>query len=110
MPQSLASILVHLIFSTKNRDPTIPRPIRPNLHAYITGVLANHHCPSLQTGGTGDHVHVLLSLARTVTVADLVEEAKKSLVEVDEGAGRLAFSHGRRATVPSRSGSHRRRR
>jgi putative transposase len=78
VPQSLAKILVHLIFSTKNREPMIAREIGPALHAYITGILENLCCPSLQTGGTADHVHRLLSLARTWTVADVVEEVKKS--------------------------------
>jgi putative transposase len=78
MPQSLAKVLVHLIFSTKYREPTIPLTIRPQLHAYISGILANLHCPSLQTGGAADHVHTLLSLARTQAVADITEEIKKS--------------------------------
>jgi putative transposase len=78
VPQSLSKILVHVIFSTKNREPTISPEIRPSLHAYITGILKNLRCPSLQTGGAADHVHVLLSLARTRTVADVVEEVKKS--------------------------------
>ncbi len=77
MPQSLAKILVHVVFSTKNREPIISREIRPSLHAYITGILENQRCPSLQTGGTADHVHTLLSLARTRAVADVVEEMKK---------------------------------
>jgi putative transposase len=78
VPQSLAKILVHVIFSTKNREPVIPREIRPKLHAYIGGILENLRCPSLQTGGTADHVHTVLSLARTQSVADVVEEVKKS--------------------------------
>jgi putative transposase len=78
VPQSLAKILVHVIFSTKNREPVIPREIRPSLHAYIVGILENLRCPSLQTGGTADHIHTLLSLARTQSVADVVEEVKRS--------------------------------
>jgi len=78
MAQSLAKILVHLIFSTKNREATIPAETRPQLHAYLVGILANRTCPALQVGGTADHVHVLFSLGRTTTVADIVEEAKKS--------------------------------
>ncbi len=77
MPQSLAKILVHVIFSTKNREPLIPGDLRPALHAYVTGILKNLQCPSLQTGGTTDHVHTLLSLARTRSVAEVVEEMKK---------------------------------
>jgi putative transposase len=77
MPQSLAKILVHLIFSTKNREPIIPDAVRPHLHAYLVGIMDNLKCPSLQTGGTNDHVHILLTLGRTTTVSDVVEEVKK---------------------------------
>ena len=78
MPQSLARVLVHVIFSTKKREPLIRAGVRPALDAYLTGTLANLHCPSLQTGGTADHVHSLFSLARTRTLAEVVEEVKKS--------------------------------
>ena len=78
MPQSLAKILVHVIFSTKHRKDTIPAQTRPLLHAYISGILKNVRSPSISTGGTGDHIHALLSLARTSTIADVVEEIKKS--------------------------------
>jgi len=54
----------------------ITREIRPALRAYIIGILEILCCPSLQTGGTADHT--LLSLARTWTVAGVVEEVKKS--------------------------------
>jgi putative transposase len=73
VPQSLAKILLHVVFSTKNREPMIAGEIRPARHAYITGILENLRCPSLQTGDTADHVHTLLSLGRTWTVADVVE-------------------------------------
>ncbi len=78
MPQSLAKVLVHVIFSTKNRHPFIQRAVRPTLHAYLAGTLANLQSPSLQVGGTADHVHTLFVLGRTHALADVVEEAKKS--------------------------------
>ena len=77
MPQSLSKVLVHVIFSTKNREPFIAQPIRPRLHAYITGILDNLKSPSLQTGGVADHVHILFALSRTISPAELVEEVKK---------------------------------
>ena len=77
MPQSLSKILVHLIFSTKHREPTINDAVRSPLHAYLVGILDNLNCPSLQTGGTNDHVHILFALGRTITVSDVVEEVKK---------------------------------
>ncbi len=78
MPQSLSKVLVHLIFSTKHREPLIGPGIRPRLHAYLVGILGNLKSPSLQTGGVADHVHILFALSRTITQADVVEEVKKS--------------------------------
>ncbi len=78
MPQSLSKVLVHLIFSTKYREPLIGSDIRPRLHGYIVGILDNLKSPSLQTGGVADHVHSLFLLSRTISQAELVEEVKKS--------------------------------
>ncbi len=78
MPQSLSKVLVHLIFSTKERAPVINLEIRPRLHAYLVGILDNLKSPSLQTGGVADHVHILFALSRTISQAGLVEEVKKS--------------------------------
>ncbi|MBI5526882.1 MAG: IS200/IS605 family transposase [Deltaproteobacteria bacterium] len=76
MPQSLSRILVHLIFSTKNRQPLIAPDVQGRLHGYIPGILHNLGCVPIQTGGTADHAHVLFALARTVTVSKVVEETK----------------------------------
>ena len=76
MPQSLSSILVHLVFSTKNREPFITTAIETELHPYVATILREHHSPSLIIDGTADHIHALFALGRTITVADLVEEVK----------------------------------
>ena len=78
MPQSLSSVLVHLVFSTKNREPFITPDIESELHPYMATVLRELKSPSLAIDGTSDHVHVLFSLARIVTVANVVEEVKTS--------------------------------
>ena len=78
MPQSLSKVLVHLIFSTKHREPLIGPEVRSRLHAYLVGILDHLKSPSLQTGGVADHVHVLFVLGRTISQADLIEELKKS--------------------------------
>ncbi len=92
MPQSLAKVLVHLIFSTKNREPLVHREVRAALHAYLAGILQNLQCPSLQTGGTADHVHTLFSLGRTHTIAEVVEEMKKSSSKWMKQQGVRGFS------------------
>jgi putative transposase len=76
MPQSLSSILIHLIFSTKNREPFITPEIELELHPYMATIFRGMKCPSLAIAGTTDHVHILFSMARVVTIADLVEEVK----------------------------------
>ena len=76
MSQSLANILVHLIFSTKHREPWIHDDIRPNLNAYVVGILANHQSPSVATDSVRDHMHILLALSKNYSVAKIVEEIK----------------------------------
>ena len=58
--------------------PLINEQVRPELCAYITGILNNVKCLSLQTGGFEDHVHILCCLSRTIRICDLLEEVKKS--------------------------------
>jgi len=76
MAQSLSSILIHLIFSTKNREPFITELIETELHPYMAKVFRELKSPSLAINGTADHVHILFSLARTVNVSDLVQDVK----------------------------------
>jgi putative transposase len=76
MPQSLSSILIHLVFSTKNREPFITPAIEPELHPYMARIFRALKSPSLAIDGTADHVHILFSLGRVIKVAELVEEVK----------------------------------
>ena len=76
MPQSLSSILIHLVFSTKNREPSITPAVESELHPYMATIFREHNSPSLIIDGTKDHVHTLFALGRTITIADLVEEVK----------------------------------
>jgi REP element-mobilizing transposase RayT len=78
MPQSLSKILLHIVFSTKNRIPHIAETIRPRLHAYLAGACRAQGCEAFRMGGTEDHVHIACSLPRTLTVSKLLEEIKVS--------------------------------
>jgi len=78
MPQSLARLHIHLIFSTKNRSAILHDTVRVSLHAYMSGVLQNLSCPPVLINSTEDHVHILFELARTIAVSEAVEEVKKS--------------------------------
>lgn len=78
MPQSLAHVLVHLVFSTKDRVACLSPAIRPALHAYLATVARETGCECPRVGGVADHVHLAIRLSRTVTLAALVEELKTS--------------------------------
>jgi len=78
MSQSLAKILVHTVFSTKDRRPFLrDKPLREESHRYIGGILANLDCQPIIIGGVEDHVHLLCALSRTCDAAKMVKEAKR---------------------------------
>src|SRR5438874_1350029 len=77
MPQSLARVLVHLVFSTKNREPFIAAPVRDRMFDYLGGALNGIDCPVIKVGGMPDHVHLLFVQARTLALSKIVEEIKK---------------------------------
>ena len=76
MPQSLAQILVHLVFSTKNREALLADDIRDELHAYIGGIVENQKGTLLKTGSVSDHIHLLIAHPRTCAPSELMQEIK----------------------------------
>ena len=79
MAQSLAKILVHTVFSTKDRRPLLrDKRLREELHRYLGGILANHDCQPIIVGGVEDHVHILSMLSRTCQASSMVKEVKRS--------------------------------
>ena len=78
MPQSLAQIYVHIVFSTKHRTPfLLERALRAEVHKYLGGTCRDLDSPSVIVGGVEDHVHVLCHLGKTWAVSDLVRELKR---------------------------------
>ena len=78
MPQSLAQIYLHVIFSTKARTPWLRSDAdRSRVHAYLAGVCKQQECPAIGIGGTEDHVHILCRLGRSLDVSTLVRELKR---------------------------------
>jgi REP element-mobilizing transposase RayT len=60
MSQSLVQIYVHIVFSTKNREPSLRNAeLRAQMYAYLAGICKNVDCPALVIGGVEDHVHIL---------------------------------------------------
>lgn len=77
MPQSLCQIYVHLIFSTRNREPLLDATVRPRAHAYMAEIVRGLGCPFVVAGGTDDHVHILFDIGKQTTPPALVEAVKK---------------------------------
>jgi REP element-mobilizing transposase RayT len=75
MSQSLAAVYVHLVFSTKHRAPVIG-DWSCRLYDYIGGIMAHHDGVLLTAGGMPDHVHLLVSVDRKWSLADLLRDIK----------------------------------
>lgn len=78
MAQSLAFLLVHIIFSTKNRAPVLEESLLPELFAYLATVARNDGSECYRVGGVADHVHLAIRLNRTANVSGLIGELKSS--------------------------------
>ncbi|MEM9081799.1 MAG: IS200/IS605 family transposase [Verrucomicrobiota bacterium] len=76
MPQSLDQVLLHVVFSTKNRERWLEDELRDEMHAVFGGVAEGLGATLLKAGSVEDHVHLLFVLPRTVTIADLVMNLK----------------------------------
>jgi REP element-mobilizing transposase RayT len=106
MPQSLACLDVHLVFSTKHREPLLVSDLAPRLYGYIGGILRADGSCLIEAGGMPDLVHLLVSLGRQMSVADTVRQVKSNssrwvhetfrerwYVEWQKGYGAFAVSH-----------------
>ena len=76
MPQSLSNILIHLIWSTKDRHPWLHGDLREKTHAFLAGTVRQCDCEAYRVGGVADHVHLAIRLSRTQSVAELVKNVK----------------------------------
>ncbi len=77
MAQTLTRLLVHVVFSTKERRNLIVPTVEPDLHAYMGGICRNRESPVLAIGGTDNHVHLLISLSKNIALSDLMMTLKK---------------------------------
>jgi len=92
MAQSLSQVLIHLVFSTKNRKPFLTVEVRPRVFEYLSGALKGIECPPIAVGGLADHVHLLFGLARTITISKVAEEVKKESSKWAKGIVSATFS------------------
>jgi putative transposase len=76
MGQSLVKNYMHLVFSTKYRQPIILPEMENELHAYMGGICNNLECQTIKIGGYTDHVHILCMLSKKIPLMKLLEEIK----------------------------------
>lgn len=74
MPQSLAKILIHLIYSTKNRERILVDDIRDELHRYTAAILKEWESPAILINSVEDHMHILYAHSKNHSPAKIVEE------------------------------------
>ena len=90
MPQSLAKVVVHIVFSTKNRYPFLAdKNIRSEMHAYLGGTCNELECPVLTVGGVADHVHILCALSRKLSIAKVIGDIKRGSSKWIKTKGRM---------------------
>ena len=111
MPQSLAQLWIHIIFSTKNRYPFFQNPtIQKNVHHYITAICSKQNCRPIIVGGVSDHVHLLINLHKNISLSDFIEEIKistskwiKTLSNIDSNLDKFYWQRGYGAFSVSQS-------
>lgn len=78
MAHSYTNLLVHIVFSTKNRVKDLSGPTRDEMWRYLEAVARNVDCDALAVGGGLDHVHVLLKYPASVKLAEIVTKLKSN--------------------------------
>jgi putative transposase len=77
MSQSLSRVLIHTVFSTKNRFAfLIDRELQKQMHAYLARVFSEHDSPAIEVGGTENHIHILSLLSRNHEISEIIQHAK----------------------------------
>ena len=78
MAQSLSNVLIHPVFSTKDRSPSIIPSLQPEMHAYLSKRCQSHGCFVFKVGGVEDHVHLLL-FQEVYLKAHLLKRSRRAL-------------------------------
>ncbi|MHC4715964.1 MAG: IS200/IS605 family transposase [Planctomycetota bacterium] len=111
MAHTLTKILVHCVFSTKERRPFISDDLDGRLNEYAAGIARNHDMHLIRAGGTSDHRHLLLQFRPTVCISDgvriLKSNASKWVHETFDGLSTFAWQSGYAAFSVSQSAAAR---
>lgn len=106
MGSTLCCNLLHIIYSTKDREPLILPDLAPRLYAYIGGIAKHRDSALIAAGGIEDHVHLLVNLHQSHALADLVPDLKSNSsrwMHEDMGINRFGWQTGYAAFSVSKS-------
>ncbi len=73
---SFNSCLIHCVWTTKNREPLLASDLRERLWPYLGGIAKENKIKPLAIGGAADHVHMLVSLPATLSIAKAIQLLK----------------------------------
>ena len=107
MPSTYVSLHYHLVFSTRERVPSIIDDVRPRVHAYLGGIIRGLEGTPIEVGGTENHVHLLVGLKATHCVAKVLRVLKgdsSRWIHDELGLSRFAWQEGYSAFTVSKSG------
>lgn len=105
MPQTFSNLLVHVVYSTKDRAPLITADKRPRLYAYIGGIVRELDSTLIDIGGVEDHVHLLIHYPPKIAISELVGKIKANSSKwANEEFGGFAWQGGYAAFSVSESG------
>ncbi|MCA1614881.1 MAG: IS200/IS605 family transposase [Acidobacteria bacterium] len=92
MPHTFTNLLTHVIFGTKDRAPLIGAELRPELHAYVGGIVRELGGRAVAINGVADHVHLLVSLPPTLSLSDMMRVLKANSSRWVKETRRIPFA------------------
>jgi putative transposase len=78
MPHTYAQNVIHVVFSTKDRCKTISKEFQPRMWAYAAGICKNHEILVHAIGGMEDHIHLLIQVPPSLSLANAVNAIKSN--------------------------------
>ncbi len=78
MSHTYSSVFIHCVFSTKDRAPAIPPERTPDLYAYLSAIARDEGFSLISSGGTANHLHLLISLPPIISLAQAMQKLKGS--------------------------------
>lgn len=76
MKMSYTNLLYHIVYATKGRVPLITQNLKTDLHAYLAGIVKGLNCVPIEINGMAEHVHLLVRIRPTISVADFLSKLK----------------------------------